>query len=75
MAQRIETILVDDLDASRAADETVRFGIDGTEYEIDLTARHAAELRSALNVYVGAARRIGSRRLADLGSGSVGGRI
>lgn len=63
MGQRIETILVDDLDSSHAADETVRFGIDGTDYEIDLTARHAAELRSALNVYVGAARKIGGRRL------------
>ncbi len=62
MAQRVETILVDDLDGSSAADETVRFGFDGTDYQIDLTSRHAAEFRSALNVYVGAARKIGGRR-------------
>ena len=30
-----------------AADGTVRSGLDGTGYEIDLNARHAQELRSA----------------------------
>lgn len=63
MAQRIETYLVDDLDGSSAAEGTIRFAVDGNEYEIDLTARHAAEFRSALNVYVGAARKVGGRRL------------
>lgn len=63
MAKRIETILVDDLDGSTVAVETVRFGIDGTDYEIDLNSRHAAALRSALNVYVGAARRASRRKL------------
>lgn len=63
MAQRIEHVLVDDLDGSSAADETIRFAIEGAEYEIDLTSRHAAEFRSALNAYVGAARRVSGRRL------------
>lgn len=49
--------LVDDLDGSNAADETVRFAIDGTEYEIHLTSVHAAEFRSVFNIYIGAARR------------------
>ena len=44
------------------ADETVRFAIDGTNYEIDLTTRHATELRAALNVYVGAARKVRAPR-------------
>lgn len=67
MAQRIVTSLVDDLDRSSVADETIRFSVDGSEYEIDLSARHAAEFRSALNVYVGSARKISGRRgkLAD----------
>ena len=56
MAQKIQTLLIDDLDGS-AADGTVRFGLDGAEYEIDLNARHAQELRDALARYVGAARR------------------
>jgi nucleoid-associated protein Lsr2 len=40
-------------------DGTVRFGLDGTEYEIDLSAEHAQELRGALARHVGAARRAG----------------
>ena len=37
MAQKIETLFIDDIDGS-AAEGTVRFGLDGTEYEIDLNA-------------------------------------
>ena len=44
MAQKIQTLLIDDLDGS-AAEETVRFGMDGADYEIDLNAGHAQELR------------------------------
>ena len=51
MAQKIQTLFIDDLDGS-AAEGTVRFGLDGTEYEIDLNARHAQELRDALARYV-----------------------
>lgn len=58
MATRIETVLVDDIDGASLADETVRFAIDDVHYEIDLTSQHAAELRSALNAYVGAGRRV-----------------
>lgn len=63
MAQRVEMTLVDDLDGVSLADETIRFGIDSAIYEIDLTTRHAAELRAFLNAYVGAARRISGSRL------------
>ena len=59
MAQKIQTPFIDDLDGS-AAEGTVRFGLDGTEYEIDLNAGHAQELRDGLARYVGAARRVGS---------------
>ena len=58
MAQKIQTLFIDDLDGS-AAEGTVRFGLDGTEYEIDLNTTHAQELRDALARYVGAARRVG----------------
>jgi hypothetical protein len=37
VAQKIQTLFIDDLDGS-AAEGTVRFGLDGTEYEIDLNA-------------------------------------
>ena len=35
MAQQVQTLFVDDLDGSEA-EGTARFGLDGTEYEIDL---------------------------------------
>ncbi len=65
VAQKVQTLFIDDLDGS-AADGTVRFGLDSTEYEIDLNAEHAQELRDALAAYVRAGRRVsgGSRRPA-----------
>ena len=68
MAQKIQTLFIDDLDGSDA-EGTVRFGLDGSEYEIDLNAKHAQQLRDALARYVGAARRVGggARRPAARG--------
>ena len=62
MAQKVQTIFIDDLDGSQA-DGAVRFGLDGTDYEIDLNAEHAQQLRDALARYVDAGRRVsGSAR-------------
>jgi len=61
MAQRMNIILVDDLDGSDAG-ESVTFGIDGVNYEIDLSSAHAAELRKELATYIAAGRRVGGRR-------------
>ncbi len=64
MVQKVNIVLVDDIDGS-PADETVTFGVDGTSYEIDLTAANAAKLRDAIGLYVGHARKVtssGSRR-------------
>jgi Lsr2 len=63
VAQKIQTLFIDDLDGSEA-EGTVRFGLDGADYEIDLNAEHAQALREALARYVQAARRAGggSRR-------------
>jgi hypothetical protein len=58
VVQKIQVLLIDDLDGSEA-EGTVRFGLDGTEYEIDLNAEHAQALRDALARYVSAARRAG----------------
>jgi hypothetical protein len=58
MARRIQTLLIDDLDGGEAAG-TVRFGLDGTEYEIDLSTTHSDELRKALRQYLVHARRAG----------------
>ena len=51
MAQRINVVLVDDIDGSDAT-ESVNFGIDGKEYTIDLNDKHAKQLREALAPYV-----------------------
>lgn len=56
MAQKIQVLLVDDLDGG-AASETVSFGLDGSGYEIDLSADNAAKLRDVLAPYLGHARR------------------
>ena len=56
MASKTVVELVDDLDGGRA-EETVRFALDGTEYEIDLSAKNAAKLRAALATFVGHAKK------------------
>ena len=64
MAQKIQTLFIDDIDGS-AAEGTVRFGLDGAEYEIDLNAEHAKALRDVLARYISAGRRFsgsGARR-------------
>lgn len=63
MAQKVNIVLIDDLDGSDAT-ETVSFALDGTSYEIDLSSANAAALRDALASYVGHARKIGGRRPA-----------
>lgn len=57
MAQRVHTLYVDDLDGSDA-EGTVRFSLDGAQYEIELNAAHATELRNALAPYVEAGRKV-----------------
>jgi hypothetical protein len=71
VAQKIQTLFIDDLDGSDA-EGNVRFGLDGTEYEIDLSAQHAQELRDELARYVGAARRVGGGARRPVRSGRRG---
>ena len=61
MAQRVEVILVDDVDGSSAV-ETVTFALDGVSYEIDLSEKNARKLRDDLSQWTGHARRSGGRR-------------
>ena len=67
MAQKVQVLLVDDIDGG-TADETVTFGLDGVTYEIDLTSGHASELRDAFAQWVGHARKVGGRTAAKSGS-------
>ncbi len=70
MAQRVNVVLVDDLDGGDAA-ETVSFALDGVDYEIDLSEKHAGELRNALSLYIGHGRRTGGRRRKSPAGGSA----
>lgn len=74
MASRVQVTLVDDLDGESEAVETVLFGLDGTTYEIDLSAEHAAELREFLTPFAGAARRAGRGGKASVVPGPRRGR-
>ena len=56
MAQSVQIILEDDLEGG-PADETVQFGLDGRQYEIDLSAPNAEKLREALRPFVATGRR------------------
>lgn len=72
MAQKTIVQLIDDIDQG-VAEETVSFGLDGANYEIDLSAKNAAKLRDALAGYVANARR-SSRPGGRPSSGSRRGR-
>jgi hypothetical protein len=61
MARRIVVANQDDIDGSPAV-ETISFGLDGVSYEIDLSARNAAALRTSLERYRAAGRRVGGVR-------------
>jgi hypothetical protein len=58
MAKRVIHELIDDMDG-KPADETIIFGLDGIQYEIDLSKKNAAKLRDALAPFVGAGTKIG----------------
>jgi hypothetical protein len=66
MAQKHIVQLIDDIDQG-VAEETVSFSLDGSNYEIDLSAKNAAKLRDSLATYVAHARRAarGSGRPAN----------
>ena len=61
MAQKVNIVLVDDIDGSDAT-ETVSFGLDGATYEIDLNDKNAAALRDALAGFLGHARKVTTSR-------------
>jgi hypothetical protein len=58
MATKITVALEDDLDGG-PADETVRFAVGGTAYEIDLNKKNARAFRKQVATFVEHARRAG----------------
>ncbi len=77
MARREMVVVTDDLDGTEGA-QTVTFGYQGVQYQIDLTEENVAELEEVLSLYFRAGRKIGggssrgssSRRLSDSSSGN-----
>jgi hypothetical protein len=55
MAQKVTVVLEDDLDGGQA-DETVRFGFGGAEYEIDLSSANVRVFRDQVAPFIGHAR-------------------
>lgn len=51
MARQQSVSLIDDIDGTKAV-ETIRFGLDGVSYEIDLNRKHAGNLRKSLDEFV-----------------------
>ncbi|MEV0337319.1 Lsr2 family protein [Nocardia sp. NPDC050717] len=59
MARKVVVKIVDDIDGTTPATETVTFGIDGALYEIDLSDSNAAKLRDHIEQWVPHARKVG----------------
>jgi hypothetical protein len=55
MAQKV--MLIDDLDGSEGA-ETIKYSVDGQEYEIDLSEKNAERFRSVLKEFIDASREV-----------------
>ena len=61
MATKTVVSFHDDL-TDEPADTTVSFGLDGRDYEIDLTNENAEEFREMLDTYMHAGRKVGGTR-------------
>lgn len=62
MAQRVVTALVDDVtgkEIPQGEGETIRFAVNGTQYEIDLDAKNAEKFHKALGFYIDHGRKVG----------------
>lgn len=72
MAKQTTVTVIDDIDGTPGA-QSVRFGLDGKSYEIDLADANSAKLREILAPFVEAARKVGSaptgRHLSAVPSG------
>ena len=71
MAQKVTVELQDDLDGG-PADETVRFGVDSAEYEIDLSKKNAAAFRRKLAPFIDHARKAGRGQRRRSGRAAAG---
>jgi hypothetical protein len=71
VARKVIVEMADDLDGSRAT-QTIRFGFQGVEYELDLNDENANEMTHWLEHYISHARRVGGRKRGLAGKASAG---
>ena len=64
MAQKVITEFIDDIDGS-PAERTFTFAVDGTHYEIDLSADNIAEFNSAIGGFIESARKVKVSKNSD----------
>ncbi|MGC4933072.1 histone-like nucleoid-structuring protein Lsr2 [Gordonia sp. DT30] len=63
MAKVQSVQIIDDVDGNVLDEyETVRWSIDGKDYEFDTSARHAQQFRTAIAKYVEVSRTVGAAR-------------
>jgi hypothetical protein len=73
MAKNVSVVITDDIDGSEGA-QTVSFGFNGVNYEIDLAPKNRDKLEKVLAPFVEAGRRAGrasSRRPAARANGAA----
>ncbi|MBF9134718.1 Lsr2 family protein [Plantactinospora sp. S1510] len=75
MATKVIFVVTDDMDHSRDNVVTVRFALEGLEYEIDLAPHNLQRMRDAFGPYTEAGRRLPKHPAArQRNSGTRGGR-
>ena len=64
MAQKVSIEYIDDIDGSPLGDngETIEFGFEGKNYQIDLNEKHARKFREAMAEYVENGTRVTGRK-------------
>lgn len=71
MAQRVNIETLSDLSGEADA-STIEFGLDGTDYTIDLTDKEASKFREALAKYIGAAAPVKGRKRKGAAAAQTG---
>jgi hypothetical protein len=74
MAKTVAVVISDDLDGSEGA-ETVTFGFDGVNYEIDLSEKNRTKLGKAFAPYIEHGRRVRLQQRRSSGASASGPRI
>lgn len=70
MAQVVTRTMIDDIDGTEA-ERTFTFAVDGTNYEIDLSAGNIAEFNASIGGFIESARKVGKASGKARGNGAA----